>query len=50
MRRKLSLIALVLLSAVAGACANPAAPTRDDLEGCKNIVVVGTQTRCADTE
>jgi len=50
MRRKLSLIALILLSAVAGACANPTAPSRDGLVGCKKIVVIGTQTRCADND
>jgi len=52
MRRKLSLIALALIATVIGACANPAAPSRDDaeLEGCKKIVVVGTHTRCADEE
>ena len=50
MRRKLSLIALALIATVIGACANPAGPSRDDgdLDGCKKIVTVGTQTRCAD--
>ena len=43
MRRKLSFIALVLLSAVASACAAPTGPTSND-EPC--TVVVGTQTRC----
>ena len=43
MRRKLSFIALVLLSAVASACAAPTAPTGNE-EPC--VVVVGTQTRC----
>ena len=53
MRRKLSLIALALIATVIGACANPAAPTREDdenLEGCQKIVTVGTQTRCADND
>ncbi len=43
MRRKLSFIALVMLSAVASACAAPTGPTNSD-EPC--VVVVGTQTRC----
>ena len=48
MRRKLSLLALVLSVSLAGACANPAGPNRDgDADRCG--VVVGTQTRCADT-
>ena len=53
MRRKLSLLALALIASFVGACANPSAPTRDDgdeLAGCKNIVTVGTQTRCADNK
>ena len=45
MRRKLSLLAIVLTVSLAGACANPAAPSRDDdTDRCG--VVVGTQTRC----
>ena len=47
MRRKLSLLAIVLSVSLAGACANPAAPTRDgdgDTDRCG--VTVGTQTRC----
>ena len=50
MRRKLSLLALVLSVSLAGACANPAAPSRDgedDPDRCG--VVVGTHTRCADS-
>lgn len=43
MRRKLSLIALVLTAAVVGACANPAGPARD---GVTCTVVAGSQTRC----
>jgi len=50
MRRKLSLLALVLTAAVVSACANPAGPSRDDLSTCKRIVTVGTQTRCADND
>ena len=50
MRRKLSIIALVLTAGFVSACANPAGPSRDGLEGCKRIVTVGTQTRCADDE
>jgi hypothetical protein len=42
MRRKLSLVALVLTAAVVGACSNPAGPARDG--DC--AVVVGSQTRC----
>ena len=52
MRRTLSLLALALTVALAGACANPAAPTRDgdgDEETERCGVTVGTQTRCADT-
>jgi hypothetical protein len=43
MRRQLSLIALVVLSAFASACAAPTGPTSND-EPC--TVVAGTQTRC----
>ncbi len=51
MRRKLSIIALVLTAGFVSACANPAAPSRDDnLEGCKRVVTVGTHTRCADND
>ena len=50
MRRKLSLFALALTVTLAGACANPAAPSRDDEEDPDRCgVVVGTQTRCTDT-
>ena len=50
MRRTLSLLALALTVALAGACANPAAPTRDGDEETERCgVTVGTQTRCADT-
>jgi hypothetical protein len=43
MRRQLSLVALVVLSALASACAAPTGPTNNE-EPC--AVVVGTQTRC----
>ena len=50
MRRKLSLLALALTVTLAGACANPAAPSRDEEEDTERCgVVVGTQTRCTDT-
>ena len=50
MRRKLSLLALVLTVSLAGACANPAAPSRDEGDDPTRCgVVVGTQTRCSDT-
>lgn len=50
MRRKLSLLALALTVSLAGACANPAAPSRegeDDTGRCG--VTVGTHTRCGDS-
>ena len=50
MRRKLSLLALALTVTLAGACANPAAPSRDEEEDTDRCgVVVGTHTRCSDT-
>jgi hypothetical protein len=50
MRRKLSLLALALTVTLAGACANPAAPSRDDDEDTERCgVVVGTHTRCSDS-
>jgi hypothetical protein len=42
MRRKLSIIAIVLTASFVGACANPTGPSATE---CR-IVVVGTQTRC----
>ena len=51
MRRTLSLLALALSVSLAGACANPAAPNRDGEEDSDRCgVVVGTQTRCSDTD
>ena len=44
MRRKLSLIALFLVTALVSACSTPTAPTSND-DDCV-VVVVGTQTRC----
>ena len=50
MRRKLSLLALALTVTLAGACANPAAPSRDGEDDSTRCgVTVGTQTRCSDT-
>ena len=46
MRRKLSLLAIVLSVSLAGACANPAAPSREDGDTDRCGVTVGTQTRC----
>ncbi len=53
MRRRLSLLALALTVALAGACANPAGPARDDDDSPPDStddsfcgVVAGTQTRC----
>jgi hypothetical protein len=47
MRRKLSIIAVVLTASFVGACANPTGPSATE---CKKIVVVGTHTRCADND
>ena len=47
MRRKLSIIAIVLTASFVGACANPTGPSATE---CKKIVTVGTQTRCADDD
>lgn len=49
MRRKLSLLALALTVSLAGACANPAAPSRDGEDPTRCGVTVGTQTRCSDS-
>ena len=51
MRRKLSLLAVILTVGFAGACANPAAPSRDgDEDPSRCAIVVGTQTRCEPTD
>ena len=47
MRRKLSIIAIVLTASFVGACANPTGPSATE---CQKIVTVGTQTRCADDD